>query len=837
MKFINYAIDLGTTNSLIARSQNGTVQVFKNPKGFRESLPSVVAYRKNGILVGDKARELKDRDPKNVFSSFKRKMGTDLRMHIHQTNEVVTPIQLSTIVLNELKTFLLEEAPRSVVITIPASFDTVQSIATKEAGLAAGFDEVVLLQEPIAACLAVFNQYQDIHNGKWLIYDLGGGTFDVAVVRISEGELKVIDHLGNNFLGGIDFDNAIVQDFILPQLEALGTFGEVVKRIRNSSEESETQALLNYLLFYAEQLKIELTTYTESYVELRLTDDAGETQDVELCLTRDQFNAIIDSGIGQTIRLVKELMQTNGLSASDFEELVLVGGSTYSPGIREKIEEEIGIRINQRVDPTTAIVIGAAQYAANKPATAIAESKPENKQSVDAPVLIPVFESQTREKSELVLVKTMNFMPGFFFRVFRTDTGYDSGKVVLEESNRLSLPLIEKASNVFQVELYDRSGVLLNPKASVIAIAQGLFTIDGQPLPNDICIEVDDLNFNETKLVPIFEKNNILPLQKRIYKSVSRNMLASSEDELLINILEGDKNASPATNQIIGSIIIRPQEIGKNLIKDSDIEITLMISENRELSVSAYIPSLEFELKEVFNPSMKTVSLSKLREELNFLIFKCEKEKAKSLESEHFEQVAVFHQIAEEAQAALSKIGYSGEVASDTKFHVDEWKRQLSVKYDQLTQTERLQDVLTEYQLLKSYVLELSDKPDFSERLKGKLSQLLQREKEFLANSNMTMIREQNRQLEEIQWEYRKTNISELRGIFLSYKMNYPEMYTDPQQAQEVLKVGDERLFQDNVSSNEFYSIFGRLHQLIKPEYLRSNDSNDGFNMSGTGIQ
>ena len=343
MKFINFAIDLGTTNSLIAKSDNGHIQVFKNPKGFKEALPSVVAYRKNGILVGDKARELKDRDPKNVFSSFKRKMGTDQLFNVDMTNETVSPIQLSTFVLNELKTFLVDESPKSVVITIPASFDTIQSIATKDAGIAAGFDEVVLLQEPIAACLAVFNQHADIKEGKWLIYDLGGGTFDVAIVHVTEGELNVLDHQGNNFLGGLDFDISIVNEHILPQLKLLDNFEGVVSKLRANNDDKETQAVFNYLLYYAEQLKIELSSYPESFVEFQLKDDDGEYQDVEISLTREQFNKSIEPGINQTLRLVNDLLSDNSLSASDFEEMVLVDGSTYTPYIPEKIESKFSV--------------------------------------------------------------------------------------------------------------------------------------------------------------------------------------------------------------------------------------------------------------------------------------------------------------------------------------------------------------------------------------------------------------------------------------------------------------------------------------------------------------
>src|SRR6187399_473853 len=211
---INFAIDLGTTNSLIARSKNGSVEIFKNPSGMKVTLPSVVAFRKDRVLIGDKAKEYIEKDPSNVFASFKRKMGTSEQFFVVNDGSFKTPVELSTIILQELRNFIFTgETPESVVITIPASFDTIQSNATKEAGYAAGFREVLLLQEPIAASLAFANKEGSPEmKGQWLVYDLGGGTFDVALVKIEEDEMKVVDHEGDNFFGGVDFDNLIVTE-------------------------------------------------------------------------------------------------------------------------------------------------------------------------------------------------------------------------------------------------------------------------------------------------------------------------------------------------------------------------------------------------------------------------------------------------------------------------------------------------------------------------------------------------------------------------------------------------------------------------------------------------
>jgi molecular chaperone DnaK len=187
---INFGIDLGTTNSLIARFDKGTVEVLKNPIGFKETLPSVVAFRNDRIIVGDNARSYAERDPKSVASRFKRKMGTTETIRINSIKSSKTPVDLSAIVLKELKTSVhTGEVPEAAVITIPASFDTVQSNATKQAGLEAGFHQVVLLQEPIAASLAYANKEKtvDLRNSQWIVYDLGAAPSTRGLYGSSRG--------------------------------------------------------------------------------------------------------------------------------------------------------------------------------------------------------------------------------------------------------------------------------------------------------------------------------------------------------------------------------------------------------------------------------------------------------------------------------------------------------------------------------------------------------------------------------------------------------------------------------------------------------------------------
>lgn len=837
MKCIDFAIDLGTTNSLIAERIDGNIRVYKNPKGFKEALPSVVAFRKNTVLIGDKAKELKDRDPKNVFSVFKRKMGTDEHFFVDDLQKELTPIDLSTYVLNELRTFIGEKQPKSVVITIPASFDTIQSNATKKAGFNAGFEEVVLLQEPIAACLAVFNQLDQKPLGKWLVYDLGGGTFDVAIVEITEDSMKIIDHEGNNFLGGIDIDSLIVQNVLIPQIANTEGLTNLANSLKTNPESAENQGVFNRLLFYAEQMKIELSSYKESFVDAYIPNELNEQVEIELNLTRTQLDTLMEKPIDLTIDLIQLLLKKNHLQTTDFNDIILVGGSTYSPFVRQQIESKLGLKPNVNTDPTTAIVIGAANYASNK----ISSLKEDFANDVVADktkiTLSPIYEKSTRETNELVLFSVKDDLIGKFIRIIRSDNGFDSGLVKLDSKTRIIVDLKSSSENYFNGELYDENGKSLEPNACSFSISQGQYKIDGQPLPHDISIELDDLEYNETKLECIFQKNSILPLSKTIYRTVSKNLLISNkEDELIITLLEGNQGASPSSNQRIGTISIKPSEIDKNIIKNMEIAINVSISESRDIAISAHISSLDFEIEDIFSPHSKSVSVTRLKEDLTFLLYKARKNQTEAVQFEQFERAADFLKIVSDIEDALTQLN-DGMSTSDSKYHIEERKRQISVRYDELTLNKRLIDAVEKYQSEKLYFTLLQLEPDMPENINSSFDKLMLTEATILQSNNISLINDLKDKINQLQWDYRKKSKKHLLGIYSQLKMIYEmEGYTDMRKAQSIIKTNENTIYRDNVSSLEIEVALNALFQLLKPEYLENRNNNEGYNLTGTGL-
>ncbi|PZP42236.1 MAG: hypothetical protein DI598_17170, partial [Pseudopedobacter saltans] len=521
METINYGIDLGTTNSLIAKFENGRVTIFKNPIGQKETLASVVAFRKDRILVGDKAREYITKDPTNVFGSFKRKMGTDSKYYVVNIDDNVTPVTLSAYILKELKTFLHNgEKPLAAVITIPASFDTMQSNATQKAGLEAGFQTVYLLQEPIAASLAYFNHSKvEDKSGYWLVYDLGGGTFDVALVKIEQTDMQVVDHEGNNFLGGVDFDAAIVEQLLVPQIIEKTGLDNLKEEITASGS---YEKLFYILLHKAEEAKKELSSQEIADVEFSMEMPNGDLEDVLLTISREQFNQIISDKIELTIQLMQQMLDRNNLLTTQIQQVILVGGSTFIPYVREKLANTLSIPVNTDADPTSAVAEGAAFYAGNKYFQPVEEKTNEELSEVTIDALLDGIETKdpsvdldiqlsymkaTQEEEEMLLVKVTGVVDGYQYRLVRDDGGFDTGFMPLKTKFTEFLPLLPQVQNIFSFKLYTAVGEELVDFSQSLTIAQGQYVIQGQPLPKDICIEVDDRENNTTKLELIFERN------------------------------------------------------------------------------------------------------------------------------------------------------------------------------------------------------------------------------------------------------------------------------------------------------------------------------------------
>ncbi|WP_126939089.1 molecular chaperone DnaK [Veillonella sp. VA142] len=341
-------IDLGTTNSCFAVMEGGEPTVITNQEGARTT-PSVVGFAKNGErLVGQLAKRQAVSNPENTIISIKRHMGTDYKVNVE--GKSYTPQEISAMILQKIKADAeahLGEPVKQAVITVPAYFTDSQRQATKDAGTVAGLEVLRIINEPTAAALAYgVDKGED---GKILVFDLGGGTFDVSILELGEGVFEVLATSGNNHLGGDDFDQRIM-DFLI---------GEFKKEtgIDLSNDKLADQRLKEA----AEKAKIELSGVASTQINLPfITADATGPKHLDVTLTRAKFDELTRDLVEATIEPTRKAMKDAGLSASDIDKVLLVGGSTRIPAVQDAIKRELGKEPTKNINPDECVAIGAA---------------------------------------------------------------------------------------------------------------------------------------------------------------------------------------------------------------------------------------------------------------------------------------------------------------------------------------------------------------------------------------------------------------------------------------------------------------------------------------------
>jgi len=344
-------IDLGTTNSCVAVIEGGEAVVIPNAEGARTT-PSVVGFKKDGErLVGRTAKQQAVSNPERTVASIKREMGTGFKVTIDDKN--YTPQEISAMILQKLKQdaeAYLGDTVTEAVITVPAYFTDAQRQATKDAGKIAGMDVKRIINEPTAAALAYGIDKEN--EQKIMVYDLGGGTFDVSIIEMGDGVQEVLATAGNNRLGGDDFDQKIVDWMVMEFKKAEGV------------DLSGDKMAMQRLREAAEKAKIELSGGMTSNINLPfITADANGPKHLDLTLTRAEFNRLTESLVQATMTPVKQALSDSGLSASEIDKVLLVGGSTRIPAVQEAVKNFMGKEPFKGINPDECVAMGAALQA------------------------------------------------------------------------------------------------------------------------------------------------------------------------------------------------------------------------------------------------------------------------------------------------------------------------------------------------------------------------------------------------------------------------------------------------------------------------------------------
>jgi len=639
---IDYGIDLGTTNSAIARMENG-VPTIKKSETLKDTTPSCINFnRRQDILVGDpafnvmkndSARALKtfEKGKTNTFIEFKRTMGTTHSYECSNMSKSFSPEELSSEILKKLKSLVQDENISSIVITVPAKFLNPQNEATMQAAKLAGFKHIELLQEPVAAATA-YGLDSKSKDGFWLVFDFGGGTFDAALIKAEEGILTVKDTDGDNWLGGKNLDEAIVDQIIIPNLQENFAIDFVI------DDPSKKELLRAAVKFEAEVAKNNLSFKDKVHIlsnlgDLPFEDENGEEPVIDLEVTQQDLENVFSPIFQKAIDITKGLLKRNNLKGPDLGALILVGGPTYSPILRRMLKEQITEKVDTSVDPMTVVAKGAALFAST---ISVSDEVKETTRDKTKLQLDIKYEATTVELDEMVNLKVLKdkttgtFPEKIYADIVRFDGAWSSGKKLIgEKATIVDVFLIEGRSNSFEIYVYDEAGNKLECQPHQFSIMQGIGGLDKmQVLSYHIGIGKYFSEFNKDLFAHVkgLEKNKSLPVTgvRNGLKTRSAIRPGLIMDVIRIPIYQGDYNAegtNPVLNNWVTDVIITGETMPGLLPVDSDVDITIKVDNSQLMKFTAYFPllnhteELEIEIKKTEPPTeeLLTKEISKAK--------------------------------------------------------------------------------------------------------------------------------------------------------------------------------------------------------------------------------
>ena len=634
---VMYGIDLGTTNSSISRMKDGLPKIIKTDTQ-KDTLPSCIYFnKKKSIQVGDSAysalkrdklRAMKDWDSSssNSFIEFKRTMGSEKKYFSSNMNKKYSSEELSAEILKALKSFVTDDTLSSIIITVPAQFPINQKDATMRAAKLSGFDYSELLLEPIAASLA-YGLNADNKDGVWLVFDFGGGTFDAAILKVDEGILKVLDTDGDNWLGGKNLDEALVDNIIIPYLQD----NYQITNILNN--EIKKQILRDAMKFYAEEAKNQLSFNPSHNIlsdlgDIPGVDDEGNEFELDITVTKEDLEPVLQPYFQRAIDLCNKLLSRNNLSGSDLETLLLVGGPTYSTILRSMLEKQIK-KPNTSVDPMTVVSRGAALYASTIDVPENIRDKERDKTKIQLQV---GYESTTIEEEVFVTIKieedkTEGLIPDkIYTEIVRADKAWSSGKVEINSTGEvIEVKLNSNKPNLFNINLFDEQGTLLDCEPENFTIIQGSKVLSSV-LSNNIGIAIHSRVSKEEEFRTItgLEKNRSVPATGTTNHLFTQKQLRPGikEDYIKIPILEGKDDAEgskPIYNIHVFDAVISGDDVPALLPEGSEVELTVEFKNHGKIVLSAFFPVLEHSVEVVYDSSagyQKDVSADWLQTEI-----------------------------------------------------------------------------------------------------------------------------------------------------------------------------------------------------------------------------
>ena len=594
----NYVgIDLGTTNSAICSYDGDETRIWKSPEQNDVTPSAIYIDRRGNRFVGKRAYDSAPHSPDNAATLFKRSMGTSTPIELSAVDVTMTPVECSSEVLRVLFGYLPEElrndADVGTVITVPAAFNQMQKDATMQAAELAGIGRVALMQEPVAAVMSVMKARNT--DGIFVVYDLGGGTLDIALAESLSGRINLLAHGGIAMSGGRDFDRLLVNSVIKPWLFENFDLPE------DLSANPSYKSLLRLLAWAAEKGKIELSSREEAIVSLseteaRVRDEDGQEVYVDIPVSRGTLDDLIEERIGETIEAARETLAKAGLTQHDVERVVFVGGPTNYKPLRDKVSVELGIPGSAEVNPMTAVAEGAALFAESIEWGSENRGRKSNRgrlASTGALDLALNYTARTPDTRAKIAVQMRGqVMSGAEFQVDSLDTGWTSGRISLQDGATVDVSLSISGENYFEVFVFDASGGPLSIAENKIVITRTAATVDAIPASHSIGIEVLEKLGGSPTIEWLVRSGDQLPKKGTTVFKAAESLKAGSTGSLNFKLMEGESD-EPSDNRFIGLLKITGNDFDEGVIPaGGDLQCDFEMLDSGNIVMTVSVPSI-----------------------------------------------------------------------------------------------------------------------------------------------------------------------------------------------------------------------------------------------------
>jgi molecular chaperone DnaK len=591
-------IDLGTTNSAICSYDGSETRIWKSPQQNDVTPSAIYIDRRGNKQIGFNAYNMAPHSPDNSATLFKRLMGTSTPVNLPAVEISMTPEQCSAEILKVLFGYMPEEIRNDpdtgTVITVPAAFNQMQKDATMQAASMAGLGKVSLMQEPVAAVMSVMRARNT--DGMFLVYDLGGGTLDIAIAESIGGRVNLLSHGGIAMCGGRDFDRTLVDNIVRPWLLENFNLPE------DFSVNPSFKSLLRLAIWATERAKIELSAREDSVISLteteaRVRDLKGNEIYLDIPLRRNTYDKLISDRVGESIAAARETLNKAGLSPHDLERIVFVGGPTNYKPLRDKVAFELGVPGNTDVNPMTAVAEGASLFAESIDWSSQNRSRKNTRGQISSGgglALAFNYIARTPDvKAKIAVQLAGQAVLGSEFQIDCVDTAWTSGRLPLKHGTTIDLTLAKTGENTFKVFVFDSVGGPITLEQDKIVITRTAASVDAIPASHSVCIEV--LEKLGGRPVPdyLVRSGDSLPKKgKKVYKA-AESLKAGASSSLNLKLWEGEIEDPITDNRPIGVLKISGSDFDDGVIPaGADLEFEYEILDSGNINIEVSVPCI-----------------------------------------------------------------------------------------------------------------------------------------------------------------------------------------------------------------------------------------------------